>query len=172
MKLKRIATVTATCGLIAGALVTATMAQGTAAPAQRAAACQNVNVTLYPGSQLTPRYGEWSIDALVCPTKKPSSWKTQTSVELNATASNLAMTVLDEPVLSIAETGSNQWNNYARYEATFKSQSCTPKVGWPCWSTNTWRVWLTITADKNTHEVKTYLQKKEIPPTFGLWSTP
>lgn len=173
MRLKRLATATAACGLVVGALVTATMAQGSAAPAQKAAACENAQVTLYPGSLTSPRYGEWNMNALVCPTKNPSSWKTQSSIELNATASNLGLVVAGESTLRITDTGANKWNRFARYEASFQSQTCTPKVGWPCWSPGTWKARFTITADKKSHQVKVYMHKGRTPDhTFVLWPTP
>ncbi|WP_143676011.1 MULTISPECIES: hypothetical protein [Streptomyces] len=179
MKLKRLATATAACGLAVGAVVAATATQGSAAPTHKAASaagtagCENTRVTFYPGSRLSPRYGEWNMDVLVCPTKSPSNWKTQSSIELNATANNLGMTVAEDSKLRTIETGTNKWNRFARYEATFHSQSCIPEVGWPCKSPNIWKARFTITADKKSHEVKVYRHKGSPPDsTFAIWHTP
>ncbi|CAL9278837.1 hypothetical protein [Streptomyces sp. SudanB52_2052] len=173
MRLKRLATATAACGLIAGAAITVTTVQGSAAPAQQTAACENTRVTLYPGSWTSPRYGEWNMDVLVCPTKNPASWKKESSIELNATADNLGLTVAEDSKLRITETGQNKWNRFARYEATFQSQTCIPKVGWPCRAPGTWKTSFTITADKRTHQVKVYMHKRSTPAhTYILWRTP
>ncbi|MER6015977.1 hypothetical protein [Streptomyces bluensis] len=171
MRLTRLATATAACGLLVGGIATATSAQGSAAPAT--ANCENTRVTFYPGSLTSPRYGEWNMDVLVCPTKNPTTWKKESSVELNATAHNLGLTVAEDSKLRITETGKNKWNRFARYEASFQSQSCIPKVGWPCKSPGTWKARFTITADKKTNEVKVYTHQGSTPAsTYLLWPTP
>ncbi|MER7056764.1 hypothetical protein [Streptomyces sp. NPDC000351] len=175
MRFTRLATAIAACGLIVGAIATATSAQGTAAPTHTttAAACEDAQVTLYPGSRLSPRYGEWNMNVLACPTKSPSTWTKASSIELNATASNLGMTVVEESKLRITETGQNRWNRFARYEATFQSRTCVPKVGWPCKSPGTWKARFTITADKKSHQVKVHTHRGSTPAhTYALWPTP
>ncbi|MFJ9657475.1 hypothetical protein ACIRPR_05850 [Streptomyces griseoflavus] len=173
MRFTRLATATAACGLVVGAIATATSAQGTAAPTATAAACENAQVTRYPGSLLSPRYGEWNMNVLACPTKSPGTWTKTSSVELNATASNLGMTVVEDSKLRVIETGQNKWNRFARYEATFQSRTCVPKVGWPCKSPGTWKVRFTVTADRKSHQVKVYTHRGSTPDhTFVLWPTP
>jgi hypothetical protein len=173
VKFKRLALATAACGLLAGAVATATSSTGTAAPARQAAACESTQLTLYPGALTSLRYGEWNMNVLACPTKSPASWKKDSRIELNATASNVGLTVAEDSKLRITETGQNKWNRFARYEATFQSRSCLAKVGWPCKSPRTWTARFTVTADKKSHEVKIYKHGSGTSdPTFALWSTP
>ncbi|MDG4857055.1 hypothetical protein P8605_02580 [Streptomyces sp. T-3] len=163
-----------TCGLAVGAAATIATTQGSAAPAHSSAACENTQLTLYPGSRTSQlRYGEWTMDILVCPTKKPESWKKDSQIELNASASNAGLTAIEDSKLRVTATGQNKWNRFARYEATFRSKTCIPKVGWPCKAPGTWKVRFTVTADKRTRQVKLYRQYASAPDlTFALFYTP
>lgn len=169
MQLTRLATAGASLSLLL--LAGFTSAQASEKP--MAAACESADVTLYPGSWLGPRYGEWNMHIIACPDKNPSTWKKNSGVELNAVASNLGMNVHGDPVVRTTETGENQHNRFGRYEAIFQTRTCVPYVGWPCRGPFVWKAQFTVTADKKTKQVNVHLQGRTTPaPTLVLYDTP
>jgi len=163
----------ALCALLAAGITsqastaTAASTEGPAAPR-----CERKQVTWYPGTLLGQlRYGQWDMNVLVCPDKDPENWKTGSDVEINATGSNLGIT-LKHNALVTTGTGENQWNRYARYEGSFQTGTCVPKVGWPCREGH-WKAWFTITVDKRTGKVNTHLQGGRTPGfPLALFRTP
>ncbi|WP_326692526.1 MULTISPECIES: hypothetical protein [unclassified Streptomyces] len=173
MRTIRLATLgAALCALLAAGTATSQASASTTGAA--APRCEREQVTWYPGS-LVGRYriAQWDMNVLVCPDKAPEDWKTNSDVEINATGSNLGVT-LKQNSLTTTETGENQWNRYARYEGHLQTRSCLPKVGWPCDESENWKAWFTITVDKRTGEVNTHLQGARTPPgaTWALFRTP
>jgi hypothetical protein len=153
---------------------TASAGKRTAAAAEAPASCKNYEIHRYPGSRLGRfRYGEVVFSVFVCPTKSPSSWAASTrDPTTNATGSNLGVTFANTSI-KVSKTGKNKWNRYARYEGTFTSNTCIPKVGWPCKGTGDWKVKFTITADKKSHAVHLFPQGGSVPdPGFVLFATP
>lgn len=98
--------------------------------------CANPTFIFYPGSAPAKvRYGEARFTFDVCTDRAPASWATTASVSTNATGKNLGITFDNAAIVPVRTT-----TNSRIYEGTFRSSSCLPRVGFPCYGSGTWTV--------------------------------
>lgn len=134
MRLSNFRVPAAISGLVFGGVVIA-VAPASVAPAH-AAECATPTFKFYPGSTLGKvRYGETNFSFDVCTDATPSAWKATANVSTNSTGKNLGIT-FDNATITPVSTGANS----RIYEGKFRSSSCVPRVGFPCYRSGTYTV--------------------------------
>ena len=98
--------------------------------------CATPTFKFYPGSALAKvRYGEDNFSFDVCTDTTPASWAATASVSTNSTGKNLGITFDTATIVPVRTT-----TNTRVYDGTFRSTSCLPRVGFPCYGSGTWTV--------------------------------
>jgi len=98
--------------------------------------CIAKTFSVYPGSGIAAlRYGRADFTFQLCAGDPSGSFKTNASVVTNATGQNLGIT-FDTPQI----VASSLSPHGGIYRASFHSQSCLPRITWPCRGSGDWTV--------------------------------
>ncbi|WP_126629699.1 hypothetical protein [Dictyobacter alpinus] len=90
--------------------------------------CIYPTFTYYPGSSASHlRYGQAQFHFEICSGTSPSSWGATARVTTNSTGKNLGITFSDAVI-----RGTSGGSYYKFYTGQFHTQTCVPRVGWPC----------------------------------------
>jgi hypothetical protein len=154
--------------LLAAAAVAGPLALGAGghvAPA-RADSCLHQTIPLYPGSTIFhARYGEADFHFDFCSGTAPSTWHATAVVHTNSTGSNTGIT-FSNPTINQTATADGE----AAWSGQFTSQTCVPRIGFPCSHSGVWKVTF-IGADQGSPRVWV---DRTFPPDAGvtLYTTP
>lgn len=120
---------------LAAAVVAGLAVTGATAPSAHAA-CIYPTPSFYPGSALThARYAQVTYRFKVCTGNSSQFSASVIRSDENATGQNVGFFLKGSTVSEIGEG-----RLFKRYEGRINWQTCTPRIGWPCRKSGTFRI--------------------------------